>query len=192
VADYLAYSGTVIGMLVASYAVLSVLRSRHDEASGLTDQILATGTPRWAPLTGQLAATAIGSAVVLVMTGVLSMLVAPRFIDGPDVAVLAFTYVAGQWPAALAAAGWTAVLAGRWPRATWLAWVPLVAGSVLALLGQLLGIPQRVRNLGVFQHVPDVTAPNPSLLGLLVLLAVAGAAGVLGAAGTTRRDIIAG
>jgi len=192
VAGYFAYSGTVIGILVASYAVLSVLRSRHDEEHGLTDQILATGTRRWAPLAGQVAVTALGGAVVLVATGVLNVLVAPHFIDGPHVAVLAFTQVVGQWPAVIAAAGWTAVLAGRWPRATWLAWIPLLTSGVLALLGQLLGIPQAGRDLGIFQHVPDVTAPNPSMVALLVLLTFAGAAVALGALGITRRDIVAG
>ena len=192
VAGYFAYLGTVVGILVASYAVVSVLSSRRDEEAGLTDQILATGTRRWAPLAAQVAVTALGSGVMLVVTGVLGMLVAPRFIDGEHVAVLAFIYVVGQWPAVTAAAGWTAVLAGRWPRATWLAWTPLVASSVLALLGPLLDIPQHVRDLGVFQHVPDVTAPDPSIASLLVLLVLAGTAVVLGAVGTTRRDIITG
>jgi len=40
--------------------------------------------------------------------------------------------------------------------------------------------------------VPDVTAPDPSIASLLVLLVLAGTAVVLGAVGTTRRDIITG
>jgi ABC-2 type transport system permease protein len=192
IAGFFAYSGTVVGMMVATYAVLSVLRSRHDEADGLIDTVLATGIRRWTPLASQVAVTALGSAVILVTTGALTAVVAPRFINGSDVAILAFAYVVGQWPAAMAAAGWTALLVGRWPRATWLSWVPLVVGGTFALLGQLLGIPQRIRDLGIFQHVPDVTAPNPNGLPLLVLLTLAAGACLLGAVGTTRRDMTTG
>src|SRR6266508_967918 len=41
VAAYFAYSGKVVGMTVSSFAVLSILKSRHDEIGGLTDLVLA-------------------------------------------------------------------------------------------------------------------------------------------------------
>lgn len=192
IAGYFAYSGTVVGMMVAAYAVLSVLRSRHDEVDGLIDTILATGIRRWTPLACQVAVTALGSAVILLATGALSAIIAPRFIDGTDVAIRAFAYVVGEWPAVMAAAGWTALVVGRWPRAVWLSWLPLVVGATFAILGQLLGIPQGIRDLGVFQHVPDIAATHPDSRALLVLLAVAGGACLLGAVGTTRRDITTG
>jgi ABC-2 type transport system permease protein len=192
VAGYFAYSGTIVGMVAASFAVLSVLRGRHDETGGLTDHVLAAGIRRWAPLAAQVAVTALGTAAVLVATGALSALVAPLVIDGTDIAGRSFGYVAGQWPSAMAMAGWTALLVGRWPRLSWLAWVPLVASATLALLGQLLGVPRSVRDLGIFQHVPDIATPSPNIQGLLILLAFATAATLLGVAGITRRDIITG
>ncbi len=192
VAGYFAYSGTVVGMVVSAFAVLSVLKAKHDETGGLTDHVLATGVRRWAPLAWQVAATAIGSLIILGATGTLSALIAPTVIDGSDVAVRAFTYVVGQWPAALAVTGWTALLAGLRPRLTGLAWAPLVAGGALALLGQLLGVPPRVRDLGVYRHVPDVASPSPDVRALLLLLAIATGTCLLGVLGTTRRDITTG
>jgi len=189
VAGYFGYCGTVVGMAVTAFAVLSVLRARQDELGGLTDHILATGARRWKPLASQVAVTAVGTLIILVVTGALSALIAPTVINGPDVAIRAFTYTIGQWPSAMVAAGWTALLIGLWPRLTGLAWLPLIAGGLLALLGQLLGIPQSVRDLGVFQHVPDVAAPGPDARGLLILLTVAGATLLLGLAGITRRNI---
>jgi hypothetical protein len=129
IAGYFGYFGTVVGMTVTSFAVLSVLRGRQDEVDGLTDHVLATGVRRWAPLAWQVAVTAGGSLAILVVTGVLSALVAPTVMDGPDIAVRAFTYIIGQWPATMVAAGWTALLIGLWARLTWLACSPWVACS---------------------------------------------------------------
>lgn len=189
IAGYFGYCGTVVGMAATSFAVLSVLRGRQDELDGLTDHVLATGVRRWAPLAWQVAVTAVGTLIILVVTGVLSALIAPTVINGSDVAVRAFSYIIGQWPAAMVAAGWTAFLIGLWPRLTRLAWLPLIVGGVLALLGQLLGIPQSVRDFGVFQHVPDIASPSPDIQGLLILLTVSGAAFLLGLVGITRRNI---
>lgn len=130
--------------------------------------------------------TAVGTLIILVVTGVLSALIAPTVINGSDVAVRAFSYIVGQWPAAMVAAGWTAFLIGLWPRLTRLAWLPLIVGGVLALLGRLLGIPRSVRDFGVFQHVPDIASPSPDTQGLLT---VSGAAFLLGLVGITRRNI---
>jgi ABC-2 type transport system permease protein len=175
VAGYFGYLGTIIGIAVASFAVLGVLRARQDEVNGLTDHVLATGVRRWAPLAWQVAMTAVGSLTILVVTGVLSALIAPTVMDGPDVAIRAFTYSMGQWPATMVAAGWTAFLIGFWPRLTWLAWLPLIVGGVLAMLGQLVGIPQSVRDFGIFQHVPDIASPSPDVRGLLILLTISAA-----------------
>jgi ABC-2 type transport system permease protein len=192
VAGYFAYSGTVVGIVVCTFAVLSVLHAKHDEIRGLTDHVLAAGSRRWAPLAWQAAVTATGSLVILAVAGILGATVAPLAVDGDDVAVRAFAYVVGQWPAVLALAGWAAFLTGIRPRLSWLAWAPLVASGALALLGELLGIPSWIRRLGVFQHVPDLAAPQPPVGGLAVLLAVAGVTVLLGIAGTTRRDVVLG
>jgi putative exporter of polyketide antibiotics len=55
-----------------------------------------------------------------------------------------------------------------------------------------LGIPSWIRDLGVFQHVPDVASQHPQVGALVVLLAVASGAVVLGIAGTARRDVVLG
>jgi ABC-2 type transport system permease protein len=191
-AGYLAYSGTVVGMIVSAFAVLSILAGRNDEVTGRTDLVLTTGIDRWKPLAGQAAVTAAGSAVILVATGLVSAIVAPVFIDGSDIAARAFAYMAGQWPAVLVSAGVTTLLAGLRPRSAWLGWIPLAASAGLALLGRLLQVPPSIRTLGVFQHVPDLTAASPGLGGLLILLGCAAGTGALGVLSTVRRDIIVG
>lgn len=188
-AAYLAYCNTVVGILVCAYAVLSVLAAQHYERGGLTDLVLAVGVRRWAPLAAQTLVTAAGCAVILVVTGTLSALIAPMVIDGNQVAVRAFSYAVGQWPAAVATAGCATLLTGVSARLAGLAWVPFAASTLFALLGNLLGIPQRIQDLGFLRHVPDIAGPNPRAEALLVLVALGLVLSFLGAVATTRRDV---
>ncbi|BCY09494.1 hypothetical protein [Actinoplanes sp. L3-i22] len=188
-AGYLSYCGTVVGIIVGVYAVLSVSRSRTAERLGRTDLVLATGVRRWAPLAAQCAVTAAGAAVVLVATGALTALIAPAVIDGPHVAARAFVCIAGQWPAAAVLIGWSALLAGALPRLLPLAWLPLLAGATLALLGDLLRVPQRVQDLGIFEHVPDATGAGPSVTASLLLTGAAALLCLAGLAALDRRDL---
>ncbi|UQU61251.1 hypothetical protein COUCH_19475 [Couchioplanes caeruleus] len=189
VAAYLAYSDTVVGIVVCAYAVLSVLAARRWEAAGLTDLVLTTGVRRWAPLAAQAAVTAGGCAVILVATGVLGALVTPAVIDGQDVGTRAFAYAIGQWPAAVATTGFVALLIGLSPRLSALAWLPLTGSALLALFGPLLEVPERIQDLGFFRHVPDVAGPGPAAGALAVMVGLGVALSLLGAAATTRRDV---
>ncbi len=189
VAAYFSYCGTLVGLAVAAFAVLGVLRAGREEHEGLSDLMLAAGTARWRPLAWNTAVTAAGSAVILLTAGAAGALIAPLTITGTDVAVRAFAFCVGQWPAAAAAAGWTALLVGLRPRIAWLAWAPLAASGTLAFLGGLLGVPQSLRDLGIFQHVPDPVAPDPDLTGLAILLAVAVLTSAAGFSAAARRDI---
>jgi polyether ionophore transport system permease protein len=189
VSGYLAYCGTVVGIMVTCFAVLAVLRARTEEEVGLTDHVLVTGVRRWGPLAWRIVGAGLGSLLVLAAAAALSSAVAPAVITGDDVSVRAAAYVLGQWPSAVAVAGWAAFLVGTRPRLAWLSWAPVLASVVLALLGRLLGVPQSIVDLGVFQHVPDVTATPTAITGIAVLL-VAGAAGsALGLVGVEGRDL---
>ncbi|WP_213452066.1 hypothetical protein [Rhizomonospora bruguierae] len=191
-AAYLAYSDTVIGIVVCAYAVLSVLASRRSEVDGVTDLVLATGVRRWLPLAAQVLVTAAVSAAVLVATGALGALITPVAIEGDDIAARAFAYAVGQWPAAVATAGCAALLIGISPRLAPLAWLPLGASALLALLGNLLDVPQRVQDLGFFRHMPDVAGPDPRFGAPLVLIGLGVALSLAGIVATTRRDIATG
>ena len=92
----------------------------------------------------------------------------------------------------MAVAGVAALLVGTWPRAAALAWAVPAASGVLALLGALLRVPTGLRDLGVYQHVPDVGAAHPDPRALLVLMAVAALGVAGGLLGVTRRDLTAG
>jgi ABC-2 type transport system permease protein len=191
-AGFLAYCGTLVGIVVSVFAILSMLAAGRSEQNGLTGLVLAAGVRRWMPLTAQAVVTVVNCAVVLTVTGLLTAMVAPAFLDGTDIAARSLAYMIGQWPAAVAATGGAALLLGAFPRLAALAWLPLLVSGVLALLGDLLGVPDRVRDLGLFQQVPDIAGPAPQAGALLVLTGLGAALVLAGAAGATRRDVLAG
>lgn len=78
---------------------------------------------------------------------------------------------------------------GFWPRAVSASWGLLAGVTVLAILAEVLGIPEWMRQLPPFAHLPMVPAEPvrwPPLFGLS-LLACCLTAG--GARGFMRRDI---
>ncbi|MBM2616429.1 hypothetical protein JIG36_12760 [Actinoplanes sp. LDG1-06] len=192
VAGYLSYCGTVTGIIVSVFGILAMLTAGHDERTGLTALVLTTGRRRWAPLGAQAAVTAAGGAIVLLAAAALSAVIAPVVIDGPDVTVRTLGYLLGQWPAVVALIGITTLLLGLRPSWAGLAWLPLTAGALFALLGDLFDIPGAVQRLGVFRHVPDVAAADGVPLGLIALLAVGAATCLLGLLAARRRDLVAG
>jgi ABC-2 type transport system permease protein len=192
VAGYCAYTATLLAMVVSAYTILQVLRHREDEGAGRIGLIVAGGVRRWVPLAAQVAAAVVGSAAILIITAAAGAAIASVTIDGHNPGLRMFTFIAGQWPATAVMAAGAALLAGIWPRATGLAWLPLIAAGTLALLGQLLNIPQQIRDVSPFQQVTDPLAANTDWSGPTALLLIAAIATGCGLAGINRRDMTAG
>ena len=77
-----------------------------------------------------------------------------------------------------------------WPRARRLAtWAALAIFFVFAYLGILLDIPEEVRNLSPFEHVPGAPVETITAGPLLTLTAVAAALAGIGLLGWRRRDV---
>jgi ABC-2 type transport system permease protein len=189
VAGYFSYTGTFLAILVSVYAVTTVLRAARDETSGLTVNVLTAGIHRSRPLASQLAMAATGTGAALLATGCLVALVAPHVVTGDQVALTGFGYVVGQFPSVLVLASLAALVAGSTPRHTSLAWIPLGFSALVALLGVLLGIPEGIRELGAFQHTPNIAAADPDLGPLLGLVALSGIASTLGLVAVRHRDM---
>ncbi|WIM93044.1 hypothetical protein ACTOB_005009 [Actinoplanes oblitus] len=188
-AGYLSYCGTVVGIIASTFAILSVLAGGRAEQIGLTELLLATGIRRWTPLAAQAAVTAVASAVILTVTGALTALTAPAAIDGDSIAGRSLVYIVGQWPATIAMIGCATLVVGALPRLAALAWLPLLVSSVLALLGDLLAIPARMRQLGFFRHLPDIATGGSPVVALLVLAGAGAVLALLGTAAIGRRDL---
>ena len=67
--------------------------------------------------------------------------------------------------------------------------VGVAVSAVASLLAETLNLPQWMRNLSPFEHVPSYPAAPFELLPLAVLALVAVVVAVVGLLGIARRDI---
>ncbi|WBB65393.1 anibiotic ABC transporter [Micromonospora sp. WMMD812] len=181
-----------IGALVAGYLVQALLRARVEEASGRAEVVLATATGRL---------TWLGSHVVVATAGAVAMLglaaLSIGLVYGASVHDLSgqIGQLAGtaylQLPAALVLAGLALTLFGLLPRVSvGLTWFGFALSFVTGPYGALLGVPEAVRELSPFSHIPAVPA-DATAAPIVLMTAVALALGVAGLALFRRRNLAA-
>ena len=186
---FLATTSLALALITAGFAVQGALRLRSEELAGRAEPLLATAVSRRAWAGSHL--LVVGAGVVLVValagsgTGVSYALVAGDAGDVPRLAAATLVYV----PALLVLVGATFALVALAPRAAQLAWTWLALCVVVGYLGEVLDLPEWVRQLSPFEHVPKVPAEPFTVLPLLLLVAVAAGLWALGDAGLRRRDL---
>ncbi|WP_240032864.1 hypothetical protein [Micromonospora globbae] len=177
---------TTIGVLVAGYLVQTLLRARAEESSGRAEAVLATATGRLAWLGGHLVVATAGAVAMLGLAAVSIGLVYGASAGDPAAQV---RHLAGtaylQLPAVLILAGLAVALFGLVPRlSVGLAW----SGFVLGPYGSLLGVPEAVRDVSPFSHVPAVPA-DATLAPMAVMSVLALALGATGLTLFRRRNL---
>lgn len=184
-ASVLAYLALVAG----GFALQSATRLRSEETAGRAEPILGAAVSRrsWS---GSHLAVCFGGSVVALAAGGLGIGAAHAVAVGepgqvPRLVAAALAFLPAVWClAALAAA-----LFGCAPRALPLVWAALAFCVVVSLLGQVLGLPEAVRELSPFQHVAQVPAVAPGVATLALTTAVAAALVAVGQRGIARRDL---
>ena len=92
-------------------------------------------------------------------------------------------------PALWVLCGVTTLLIGYSRHAANAAWAVLAALVVIGLFGPLLELPQWVRNLSPFEHVPALPGSSFDIVPLVVLTAFAVVGLTVGVRALARRDI---
>ncbi|QSS89149.1 ABC transporter permease [Streptomyces sp. M54] len=180
---------TVVAVVAAGYVVMAALRPRTEENAGRAEPLLATGLSRNRWLGSHLAITLAGGTALLVLAG-LGFGLSGAASTGDAGLVLELTGAAAAYaPALWATAGVAVLLHGWFPRAAAAAWIVPVYGFLVGYLGPVLRLPEGLRNLSPFGHVPRLPAAEPAWTPLLVLTAVAAGLIALGLAGFRRRDL---
>ncbi|GAA2859655.1 ABC transporter permease [Nonomuraea rubra] len=187
---FLAAELSVLGLIAGGYAVQATLRLQGEESALRADPVLATAVPRWRWAAGHLGMALAGSAAILAAGGVAAGVTHGLRIGEPALQVPRLLGAAlVQVPATWTLAGIAMLLFGLLPRLTALAWAALIAFALLAQLGELLQLDDRIRSLSPFAHVPRALPgpvdPGP-LLGLCLVTMVLVLAGVLA---FQRRDL---
>jgi ABC-2 type transport system permease protein len=186
---YFATAMQMMALLVTGFALSSILRARTEEMAGRAEPIIATPTSRTTWWAGQVMITGAGTLLVTLSGGL-----------GVGIAYGIVAHDAGQVPRMVAASLVTvpavfAVVAaalalyGFFPRLVLLVWGMFAAAVVIGILAETLRLPQWLRNLSPFEHLPDVPARGVTFAPLLALSAVSSVLTVAGWRGFCQRDL---
>jgi ABC-2 type transport system permease protein len=186
---FLATALLMLALIASGYTVSAVLRLRGEEADGRVESLLSAPVPRRTWMGSHLVVAAVGSMIVIAAGGLgtgIGFAVASG--DAGQIGRLlggALTMV----PAMLVLGGVAAALFGVLPRWAMAAWAGLAVAVVVGLFAELMGLPDAVRDVSPFTHVPAVPAASVEIVPLAVLTVVAATLTLVGLAGLSRRDI---
>lgn len=189
VAGFYATALLMLALITSGFAISSALRPRAEEESGHAELLLSTAVSRGRWWAAYVVVTVVG--VLLVMaaaglgTGVGYALVTGRWAAVADYVVPALGYA----PAVLVLSGVARLLHGVLPRWGALAWLPLVGAVAVMLLGPVLELPEGVRGLSPFHHLPPMPAEHLSIRVTMALLGVATLTSLTSRFALSRRDI---
>jgi ABC-2 type transport system permease protein len=178
----------MIALITGAFAVASVLRMRGEETADRVEPLLATAVSRHRWAASHLTVALVGSAVVLVLTGLATGITAAIALDDAGHIGMLTGAAAGFVPALWVVAGIAFAAFGLWPRAVGIAWGALALFIVIGLFGELLDLPGWAMDLSPFQHVPQMPVAGFSFGVTLALLAVAAGLIAVGFAAFRRRD----
>jgi len=187
---FVAAAFCMVGMMAAAFAISLILRLHQEEAGRRAETLLSGSVSRNRWLTGHLVLALVGSALAIVIAGIVAGLtygLAAHDVSGKLLMVVGTALV--QLPAVWLPAAVAVALFGLAPRFSPVAWGVLVGFVALYLIGELSGFPQWVLDLEPFAHTPLVTGDTFTAVPLLALLAIDAALIALGMAAFRRRDI---
>jgi ABC-2 type transport system permease protein len=180
---------SILAFITAAYGIAAANRLETEEADGRAEPVLAASVPRTRFLLSHLL-VALAGTTLLTLTQGASFALAMAARSGETDRIGA-TIGAGlaYLPAIWLMTGIVVLLFGVVPRLTYVAWVLLVAFLLISELGALLSWPEWVMDASPFRHIPQLPAAAMEWTPVIVLLLIAGALMVGGAAAFRRRDL---
>lgn len=183
----------MVGAITAGFVVQALLRLRAEETSGRLESLLATAVGRGRWVASHVVVAVAGSLILLLVAGLAAGLTYGAAAGDVGAGVADLTGAAlVQAPAVLVLAGVVVLVFGLAPGASsGAAWGALALCLVVGQLGALLKLPQAVRDLSPFSHLPALPAVDVRVLPLVLLTAVAALLLWAGTALFGRRDLAA-
>jgi ABC-2 type transport system permease protein len=188
------YVSTELGfaaVVAAAFGVVTVLRARSEETQGHAEVVLATATTRWRWFGSHLAVAALGSAVLLLLVGL--VIGAVDAANGGAIGIgPALAGGAARIPAAWVMIGVAALAVGGAPAwAAEVAWAWFALSFALGEFGALLRLPGWLIDLSAFTHSPRVPVEAFQVTPTLLLSALAAALAATALVAFGRRDVSA-
>jgi ABC-2 type transport system permease protein len=186
---YLATALSMLAMIAGGLAISSTLVASAEERSGRAETVLCGPVARVRWYAAHLAVSVAMTVVAVAVAGFgVGLAYAVTIGDPSQMGRLAVVSLA-MVPAVWVLAGLAAAIYGLAPRVALAGWVPLAVVVVIGFFGELLRLPQWVRTVSPFAHVPAVPAEPVGGAGPLVLAVVAVALMGVGLWGLARRDL---
>ncbi|MFF1571562.1 ABC transporter permease [Leifsonia sp. NPDC058292] len=183
---------SIVGVLAAACATQVAIRLRQEEAAGAAEVLMSTPLSRVRWLLQFLLVGVIAIVLVLAAAGLASGLSAVSAGESASIVNDSFAAAAAQLPVALVYLGvlvFVFVLAPRWTVP--LAWTLLGLGAFVGIFGGLVGMPEWMRDLSPFTHVPVVVG-TPDWTGGYWMFGIAVVATAGAALLIRRRDFAIG
>ena len=138
---------------------------------------------------GQLALAVVGTVLILAACGLGAGIADAISTDDAGRVLVLLGSAVALAPAVWVLVGVAVALFGVVPRAAPAAWGVLGACFLLLYLGPLLSLPEWVRDLSPYSHIPPLPAADLTVAPLLALTAIAAALIGVGLLGFRRRDM---
>jgi ABC-2 type transport system permease protein len=179
-----------ISLAIAGFGIAATLRLRGEEREIHAEPVLATPTTRWVFLGSHLVIALAGSTWLMAVVGTVVGVI--RGVATGDLAGQLGTMVPaalGPLPAVWVCVGLTVLIYGLVPQWTSTAWLLLVLFLVVGEFGSLLGLPDWIREISPFAHLPSLPGGVLTAAPLVVLAVCAVALLGSGSVGFRRRDV---
>ena len=186
---FFAQMALFFALMIAAFAITSVLRLRSEERTGHTEAVLATAVSRRRWISSWLAYTTAASAFLLLISGLGVGLGAVSGGSGAGVVGEVLVATMAYLPPVVVVIGLTAALFGLRPGVAVWAWLLIVYAFFFGMFGALLELPGVVADLSPFNHLTVMPLDRIEALPLILLAAIAAALLLIGRMLFDRRDL---
>ena len=167
----------------------AVMRMRTEESAGRVEALWATPVSRWRWAAGHLVVAVVGVTGVLAAAGLGLGVTYAVIVDEPGQMVRLTVASLAMLPGVLAVGAAGVVLLGWWPRASMVGWVVLGLVVIVDVFGELLRMPDWLRGVSPFRHLPAVPAQAMTWTPWAAVLLAAAILALVGVVGVRRRDL---
>lgn len=186
---FLATTVLMAALTASGYTVSSVLRLRTEEFAVRAEPVLATPVSRRRWALGSIIVSVVGTTIVMLVTGLAIGIGAAAQLGDAGQIVPVLVAVLVVVPAHMVLAAVTLLLVGWRPKWAPLAWLGVAISAVVGFLADTLKLPNWIRDISPFHHVPALPAASFELLPVVALVLVAVGVTLIGLVGLDRRDI---
>lgn len=179
----------LVALICMGFAISGVGRVADEERDDRLEPVLAGALSRSRWLAGHAVSLVVGVAIVA-LAGGLGLGISNAITTGDSSQVWRLVGATSAYlPAVGLLLSLSAVLYGIRPSLLWIAWLPLVLVTVVAVLGDTLQLPDWVKNISPMNWVGRVPLESVSVTALIGALVAALALGALALAAFQARDI---